>query len=132
MSLIGILTERPANLSRASKYTAFNGLIYLASGVLLILWPGVLQMVFRERAFLGNEQGLMRALGLTLVVIGWLYLFGGRAGGGQAVAASVIDRLIFVPLVALPPSLFWCVPSPVCCLHDSRHAFGHGRMGSSA
>jgi hypothetical protein len=39
---------------------------------------------------------------LTTVVIGWHYLFGGRAGGEQVVAAGVIDRLIYVPLVLLP------------------------------
>jgi hypothetical protein len=37
-----------------------------------------------------------------LVVIGWLYVFGGRSGAKQAVASSVIDRLIFVPAVLLP------------------------------
>jgi hypothetical protein len=36
------------------------------------------------------------------VVIGWLYLFGGRTGGREVAAASVIDRLIFVPIVLLP------------------------------
>ena len=44
----------------------------------------------------------MRALGMAVVVIGWLYLFGGRSGSRQAVAASVIDRLTIVPLVLLP------------------------------
>jgi hypothetical protein len=39
---------------------------------------------------------------LTAVVIGWHYYFGGRTGGEQVVAAGVIDRLIFVPLVLLP------------------------------
>ena len=39
---------------------------------------------------------------MTVVVIGWLYLFGARTGGRQVVAASVIDRLIFVPVVLLP------------------------------
>jgi hypothetical protein len=31
-----------------------------------------------DRAFVGDEQGLIRVMGLTVVVIGWLYLFGGR------------------------------------------------------
>ena len=39
-SLINDLLDKPANLSAASKYTAMNGLIYLAGGVLLIVWPG--------------------------------------------------------------------------------------------
>ena len=59
-------------------------------------------MLFRDAAFVGHEGALMRVIGLTIVVIGWLYLFGGRSGARQIVAASVIDRLVFVPLVLLP------------------------------
>ena len=100
--LIKELVEKPATLSTASRYTAMNGFIYLAFGGLLIVWPGLVQTLFRERAFVGNEQELFRALGLTLVVIGWLYLFGGRSGARQVVAASVVDRLIFIPVVLVP------------------------------
>ena len=39
---------------------------------------------------------------MTIGVIGWLYLFGGRSGARQFVAASVIDRLVFVPAVLVP------------------------------
>lgn len=99
--IIDALADKAAHLPAASRYTAFNGLVYLALGFGLILWPGVVQMLLRDRPFVGDEQGLMRAIGLTIAVIGWLYLFGGRSGARQAVAASVVDRLIFVPPVAL-------------------------------
>ena len=56
----------------------------------------MVQTLFREEAFVGHEGALMRAIGLTIVVIGWLYVFGGRSGARQIVAASVIDRLVFV------------------------------------
>ena len=79
MSLIETLLERPANLCIASKYTAMNGIVYLSAGALLILWPGAVQAIFRDRAFAGDEQGIIRALGMAVVVIGWLYLFGGRS-----------------------------------------------------
>jgi len=95
MSLFKYLLERPSNLSTSSVYTAFNGVIYLTAGVLLIVWP-------MHRDFVGNERGLIRVVGMTIVVIGWLALFGARTGGRQFVAASVIDRLIFVPVVLLP------------------------------
>ena len=36
---------------------------------------------------------------MTVIVIGWLYLFGGLSGGRRIVAASVLDRVVFVPLV---------------------------------
>jgi hypothetical protein len=44
----------------------------------------------------------MRVIGLTVVVIGWLYFFGGRSGARQFIAASVVDRLVFVPAVLIP------------------------------
>ena len=92
----------PAPLSVGSKYTTMNGIVYLAVGLLFIVWPGAVQTLFMDRAFVGDEGGLFRVLGLTVVVIGWLYYFGGHSGSRQVVAASVIDRLIFVPVVLLP------------------------------
>lgn len=110
MSLGGDLLAKPSSLSRASKYTVVNGVGYLAAGLLLIVWPGVAQAFFRDPDFAGHEEGLMRALGLTVVVIGWLYVFGGRSGSRQVVAASVVDRLLFVPLVLVPLALMGVFP----------------------
>lgn len=102
MSLGQALLATPRSVSAASRYTAINGVIYLAAGALLLAWPGATQALFRDRAFVGDEQGLIRALGMAVAVIGWLYLFGGRSGARQIVAASVIDRLVLVPAVLLP------------------------------
>ena len=68
---------------------------------------------FGERAFIGHEAALIRVLGMTVGVIGWLYLFGGRSGARQFVAASVIDRLVFVPAVLAP--LIIAGVSLICC-----------------
>ena len=102
VSLIKDLRDKPSRLTVASKCTALNGIGYLGVGAILIVWPGVTQTVFREPAFAGHEQALMRVIGLTVAVIGWLYFFGGRSGARQFIAASVIDRLIFVPAVLIP------------------------------
>src|SRR4051794_20068745 len=102
MSLVTDLLEKAPNLTIASRYTAMNGVLYLGTGALLITWPGATQTIFRDAAFVGREGALMRVVGLTIVVIGWLYLFGGRSGVRQTVAASVVDRLVFVPAVVLP------------------------------
>ena len=110
MSLIKALLKKSPSLTTASKYTVVNGLIYLAVGCLLIIWPGVVQTLFRDPAFFGHEQGLMRVIGLTVVVIGWLYVFGGRSGAQQIVAASIIDRLIFVPAVLIPVAMTGVFP----------------------
>jgi hypothetical protein len=102
VSFIEDLLAKPKTLSAGSRYAVANGAIYLALGILFIVWPGVVQAIFGDRAFVGDEGGLFRVIGLTVVVIGWLYVFGGRSGGRQFSAASVIDRLIFVPVVLLP------------------------------
>jgi hypothetical protein len=102
MSLLKDLLDRPPILSTVSKYTAMNGFVYLGGGALLVAWPGVMQTLFMEPAFVGHEEGLIRVIGLTVAVIGWLYLFGGRSGARQIVAASVVDRLVFVPVVLVP------------------------------
>ena len=52
----------------------------------------------------------MRVIGLTVVVIGWLYLFGGRSGARQFIVASVIDRLVFVPAVLVPVAIAGVFP----------------------
>ena len=43
-------------------------------------------------------------------MIGWLYIFGGRSGARQFIAASVIDRLIFVPAVLIPLAIAGVFP----------------------
>jgi hypothetical protein len=110
MSLIEDLLEKPASLSTASRYTVMNGFIYLGVGALLIAWPGVTQTIFMDRAFVGDEAALIRVMGMTVAVIGWLYVFGGRSGGRQVVAASVVDRLVLVPAVLVPLALAGVFP----------------------
>jgi hypothetical protein len=110
MSLIKDLLDKSPELSMASKYTVMNGVLYLGTGILFIAWPAAVQTVFRDAPFVGNEGALFRIVGLLLVVVGWLYLFGGRSGARQAVAASVIDRLLFVPVVLLPLAMAGVFP----------------------
>jgi hypothetical protein len=102
MSLIEALKESPASLSAASNFTSLNGLLYMASGALLLLWAGAVQKLFIDPDFVGHEASLVRVLGMAVAVIGWFYFFGGRSGGRQVVAASVLDRIILVPLVLVP------------------------------
>ena len=102
MSLFSDLTVAPAALPAASKFTSFCGIVYMASGLLLLAWPGAVQALFRDGAFAGRDEALVRVVGMAVAIIGWLYFFGGRTGGRQFVAASVLDRLVLVPLVLVP------------------------------
>ena len=110
MSLMKDLLAKPPALTTASKYTALNGVAYLVAGALLVVWPRVTQTLFMDPAFVGHEEALMRVIGLTIVVIGWFYLFGGRSGARQIVAASIIDRLMFVPVVLVPLAIAGVFP----------------------
>ncbi len=110
MSLIADLKESPPDLSMSSKYTSLNGMIYMASGTLLMIWPGAVQALLHDPEFVGREAALMRVVGMAVAVIGWLYFFGGRNGGRQVVAASVLDRIILVPLVLIPIALAGVFP----------------------
>jgi hypothetical protein len=110
VQLLTDLMARPASLSRASRYTVMHGALYLGAGALLIAWPGATQTVFRDRAFVGDEAALVRVMGMAVAVIGWLYLFGGRSGARQIVAASVLDRLVLVPAVLAPLAIAGVFP----------------------
>jgi hypothetical protein len=104
------LWETPLSLSKASQWTAMNGYIYLSLGALFVIWPGAVQTLFRDDDFAGHEEALFRVIGMTVMVIGWLYLFGGRSGGRQTVAASILDRWILVPLVLVPIAMAGVFP----------------------
>ena len=110
MSLIKDLLDKPATLSAASRYTAMNGVVDLGCGALLVAWPGATQTLFMDPAFVGHEKALIRVVGMTVAVIGWLYLFGGRSGARQVVAASVVDRLVLVPAVLVPLAIAGVFP----------------------
>jgi hypothetical protein len=110
MSFTTDLLEKPPDLSRASQWTAMNGYVYLSLGALFAIWPGAVQSLFRDDKFAGHEEALFRVIGMTVMVIGWLYLFGGRSGGRQTVAASILDRWILVPVVLVPVAMAGVFP----------------------
>jgi hypothetical protein len=126
MSLISTLLERPADLANTSKYTVINGLLYLGMGFGLLVWPGMVQTVFRDAAFVGNEAALIRVVGLTVIIIGWLYWFGGLSGGRQFVAASVLDRVVLIPLVLVPLAIAGVFPHFLLALSILEPALGIG------
>ena len=110
MSIITDLMESPTSLATSSKFTILNGIIYIAAGSLLLLWPGAVQTLFLDAEFVGREAALVRIIGMTVAIIGWFYFFGGRTGGKQVVAASVLDRIILVPLVLIPTAIAGVFP----------------------
>jgi hypothetical protein len=110
MSFTSDLWETTPNLSRASHWSEINGFIYLSLGALFLVWPGAVQTIFRDDEFAGHEETLFRVIGMTVMVIGWLYLFGGRSGGRNLGPASILDRWILVPVVLVPIAMAGVFP----------------------
>lgn len=110
VSLLSDLMEAPARLPAASKFTVLNGLLYLGGGILLLAWPGAVQTLLRDPPFAGQEAALVRVIGMLLTVVGWFYVFGGRSGGRQFVASTVLDRVTLVPVVLVGAALAGVFP----------------------
>ena len=110
MSLITDLLSRPNVLGSSSKYMVANGIFYLLCGLALLAWPGMIQTIFMDPPFIGHDEALARLVGALLAIIGWLGVFDGRSGGRQFVAATVVDRILFVPAVLVPLAMTGLYP----------------------
>ena len=77
MSLLADLKASPSQLTKSSKFTLANGVIYMGAGAWLMIWPGSVQALFLDPEFMGREAALIRVLGMAVVIIGWLYFSGG-------------------------------------------------------
>ncbi len=96
MSLIKDLLERPFDQAITSKYTAMNGLIYLGAGALVLLWPGMVQTIFRDAAFVGNEASLIRVMGMTVMSLaGSICSVASLAADGSSRLAYWTERCSF-------------------------------------
>lgn len=104
MSFVAALLATSPNSTPLARYTAWNGALYLALGAIFYAYPGALQLA-GAAPFAANEEGLVRALGAAVAVIGWLYIFGARTRADSFGLATVVDRLaipvLLVPLVVL-------------------------------
>ena len=87
MYLLESLLSRPAELPKSSRYVTWNGVLYLAAGMFSLLLPQISQSINMDPPLVGNDEAYARLTGFLLAVVGWLYVFGGRSGGGRFVAA---------------------------------------------
>lgn len=87
-----------------SRYTTWNGVFYLANGLLLFAWPGVAQALLFAEPFEAGEAGLMRMNGFLFALVGYFYVMGGRTGADSFGLATVLDRAL-VPMFLVPLGL---------------------------
>ena len=102
MKLFGELIGKSPDQTPVTRFLSSNGLIYIVVGVIMVAWPGSMQTVFGEIDFVGRESGLIQVLGLTVAIIGVLYLLGGRGHSKQVIAVSVLCRPVLVPATIIP------------------------------
>lgn len=109
---VRLLFSKPPSHTPLTSYTSWNGVFYMFVGATFYVWPGSAQAVLGAPPYQGNDTGLVRALGMTIAVIGYLYFFGARTAQDRFGVATILDRLLvpalLVPLVAsgeLPPQL---------------------------
>ena len=110
MKLFQQLISLAPDQTPVSRFLALNGIIYMPIGLMMVVWPGSMQTIFGEIDFLGREAGLIRVLGLTVTIIGILYLLGGRGKSPQIIAVSVLCRPVFVPAVIIPLAISGIFP----------------------
>ena len=84
-----------------SRYTFWNGVVYLVLGGALYLAPELVRRLLFMAPFAGNEEGYMRLLGVAVAIIGWFYVFGARTRADSFALSTVADR-IAVPALLLP------------------------------
>jgi hypothetical protein len=100
MSFFQALWSSPSS-TPLSRYTTWNGLFYLAFGLLTYVWPGSLQVVLGAAPFQAREEGLARIVGALVMIIGWFYVRGARTRADSFSLATVVDRAL-VPLLLVP------------------------------
>ena len=75
-----LLFSEPPPHTPLTRYTLWNGVLYLLLGATIYAWPGIGQVVFRAPPYQVGEAGFVRTIGLLLAIIGYFYVFGARTG----------------------------------------------------
>ena len=94
-------------LTPLARYTQANGLLYLALGFVVYVWPEVMSLVGahplegQEPALAGDHIVKFANVGLSVAIVGWFYVIGGRTNRDSFGLATFADRIL-VPFFALP------------------------------
>lgn len=112
MAFFAALLHSPRS-TPLSRYIMWNGVLYFIYGALVMVWPGLLQLV-GAAPFRAHEEGLVRVIGFFGVVVGWFYVMGARTRAESFGLATIVDRAI-VPVVLVPLALTGAV-DPVLAL----------------
>ena len=80
------------------KYIEFNGIIYMVIGLSFFFLSNTLSSLGIIPRFYGKEEGLIRLLGFSILIIGYYYYYGARTHNVSFCLSTVIGRLVLVPI----------------------------------
>jgi hypothetical protein len=98
---IQVMLSKPREpLTPLARYTQANGAFYLALGLMVYTWPGMMGLV-GAGPLEGQEPALFRVIGMAIAIIGWFYVMGARTNRDSFGLATFADRIL-VPFFLLP------------------------------
>ena len=89
-----LLFQPEAEKSLLVRFTEVCGYMYILIGLLFLFVPGSLVIIGLTPAFQGQEEGLVRIIGITVSIIGYFYIFGARTHSRAFGLSTILDRLL--------------------------------------
>lgn len=101
MSMIDVMRQPVAPPTALSRYTTFNGILYVLTGLTFMLWPYCLELVGHPPLTVASA-GPIRGVGISVIYIGSFYIWGARSRFVPISLASVVNRVFLGPVLILP------------------------------
>ena len=99
---INIWLEKDSNKNTALfKFLEINGWIYFLVGLLYFLFPQLPTLINIHPALEGNDSGWVRYFGFMGLAMGYYFVFMGRSQSYSLAVATVLSRVLFVPLALI-------------------------------
>lgn len=95
-----LVPVRSQPMSNLERYMVGTGALYLGLGLGMVCTaPQLLLLVSHVDELGWTDVGLARVLGLSVAIIGMLYIVGGRTGGTAFALSTVVERLVVVAVL---------------------------------
>ena len=85
----------------AARSVEVFGWVILVEGAVIVLAPGVVESVLRLPPLAEQAQGYFRLVGVLVSGLGTLYVISGRLSATAFVFASLLDRPLVPPVMAI-------------------------------
>ena len=97
--ITNILFEKDSNKnSSLFKFVEISGWIYIFVGLLYFLFPQLPTSINIHPALDDNDSGWVRYFGFMGLAMGYYFVFMGRSQSYSLAVATVLSRVLFVPL----------------------------------